>query len=654
MIKYVKDFMFPSNAGFSGSAGQQMVKGYARGGQPKGQAKVGKVMGEFGKGQLHSGSKSGPVVKNPKQAVAIALSEARKAGAKIPVRKAEGGIVTQDKPKSAYPKPETADAKKKREQSAQDVMERAAKHADELAKGPGYKKGGEVKKYAYGGKAVPIVPNRMALIKAREAAAEAPREARNAAVRKAKAEELLPANKAAREKTLARREAAGMGEIRIPTAVLSDQAVRQMGGVVPFVDARPPAGYTGSYQYPHGVNEKTYVQTKMKKGGAVKKADGGKVNPAVMPGRSGSSNRPANTGLARAAEMSGRTMPVTGRPAMKKGGKVVEKGTGEVYASKAAMKRHEARESAAEEAAEHGKARGGRILPIQDRKIRPPRMNRFAARPPAQYMPEPVAMPLPYEPEPELITYTPQERMKRISGGYVPGTPYQNESAPYQNEQDLTVTTDMGLEATMRRLALESALKNQKLDLLRNEYPGTFPKPDPIVRISPIEEPGYYDPYPVKPPMSLPDGDLWRDNPDLPPLDGGRQPTQEIMMPEPESYPQASYDPFSSYYAKGGRVGKNGKAMGGRMETRDVVSRETKASPRSMMQRGSSEKMRRYEGQRPNVVPMVMKKGGYAEGGKASDLAQDKRMVKAAVHKHEKAMHPGKPMTKLRKGGMAC
>ena len=43
------------------------------------QAKVGKVMGEFKAGELHSGSKTGPVVKNPKQAVAIALSEGRKA-----------------------------------------------------------------------------------------------------------------------------------------------------------------------------------------------------------------------------------------------------------------------------------------------------------------------------------------------------------------------------------------------------------------------------------------------------------------------------------------------------------------------------------------------------------------------------------------------
>ena len=35
-------------------------------------------MHEWGQGQLHSGSKTGPVVKNQKQAVAIALSEQRK------------------------------------------------------------------------------------------------------------------------------------------------------------------------------------------------------------------------------------------------------------------------------------------------------------------------------------------------------------------------------------------------------------------------------------------------------------------------------------------------------------------------------------------------------------------------------------------------
>lgn len=37
------------------------------------------VMSKFGAGKLHSGSKSGPPVKNRKQAVAIMLSEKRKA-----------------------------------------------------------------------------------------------------------------------------------------------------------------------------------------------------------------------------------------------------------------------------------------------------------------------------------------------------------------------------------------------------------------------------------------------------------------------------------------------------------------------------------------------------------------------------------------------
>ena len=39
------------------------------------------------KGKLHSGSKDGPKVKNPKQAIAIGLSEARKKGAKVPDKK---------------------------------------------------------------------------------------------------------------------------------------------------------------------------------------------------------------------------------------------------------------------------------------------------------------------------------------------------------------------------------------------------------------------------------------------------------------------------------------------------------------------------------------------------------------------------------------
>ena len=60
---------------------KDMYAGYAKGGAvtkqtPKQTKKVAKVMGEFKEGTLHSG-KGGKVVKSPKQAIAIALSEAK-------------------------------------------------------------------------------------------------------------------------------------------------------------------------------------------------------------------------------------------------------------------------------------------------------------------------------------------------------------------------------------------------------------------------------------------------------------------------------------------------------------------------------------------------------------------------------------------------
>lgn len=41
-------------------------------------SKLAKVMGEYKRGMLHSGSKKGPVVGSRAQAIAIAMSEARK------------------------------------------------------------------------------------------------------------------------------------------------------------------------------------------------------------------------------------------------------------------------------------------------------------------------------------------------------------------------------------------------------------------------------------------------------------------------------------------------------------------------------------------------------------------------------------------------
>jgi hypothetical protein len=73
---------------------EPLVPVFKKGGAVKGE-KIAKVMREYKEGKLHSGSKKGPVVKNPKQAMAIALSEARAA------RKAEGGLTSYEESGSA-------------------------------------------------------------------------------------------------------------------------------------------------------------------------------------------------------------------------------------------------------------------------------------------------------------------------------------------------------------------------------------------------------------------------------------------------------------------------------------------------------------------------------------------------------------------------
>jgi Family of unknown function (DUF6496) len=50
---------------------------------PKASRSVERAMREMERGELHSG-RSGKIVRNPRQAIAIGLSEAREAGVKMP------------------------------------------------------------------------------------------------------------------------------------------------------------------------------------------------------------------------------------------------------------------------------------------------------------------------------------------------------------------------------------------------------------------------------------------------------------------------------------------------------------------------------------------------------------------------------------------
>lgn len=67
--------------------------------------------------------------------------------------------------------------------------------------------------------------------------------------------------------------------------------------------------------------------------------------------------------------------------------------------------------------------------------------------------------------------------------------------------------------------------------------------------------------------------------------------------------------------------------------------------------------MYQHEGEGRKKARALLNRTGYRAGGhveareKASDEAQDRKMIAAAVHKHERHDHPGKPLTKLAEGG---
>lgn len=75
------------------------------------QKKVGKVMHEYKHGQLKSGGRK--KVKNRKQAVAIALSEARRSGAKVPPKKGAKKSATKKKSTSRKKSTRKSSSRKK-------------------------------------------------------------------------------------------------------------------------------------------------------------------------------------------------------------------------------------------------------------------------------------------------------------------------------------------------------------------------------------------------------------------------------------------------------------------------------------------------------------------------------------------------------------
>ena len=125
------------------------------------------------------------------------------------------------------------------------------------------------------------------------------------------------------------------------------------------------------------------------------------------------------------------------------------------------------------------------------------------------------------------------------------------------------------------------------------------------------------------------------------------------------------------YYKKGGKVGY---AEGGNAQSdKELAAKEDARADKALrdQQKGYKDHYKREEAENRAdrkaaqdalmYIPRKIGEGakaaydavmGKKKGGEVhSDVAMDKKVIKKAVHKHEAAMHPGKPMTKLKKGG---
>lgn len=94
-------------------------------------------------------------------------------------------------------------------------------------------------------------------------------------------------------------------------------------------------------------------------------------------------------------------------------------------------------------------------------------------------------------------------------------------------------------------------------------------------------------------------------------------------------------------YAKGGHVMGNVGTMADPFKAGGGHSTE-----------GMASKMTRNNHVTP--IQMTAKPAGYSKYAKGGTVGTDaSKMAKVDVHKHERKLHPGKPLTPLKKGGMA-
>ena len=125
------------------------------------------------------------------------------------------------------------------------------------------------------------------------------------------------------------------------------------------------------------------------------------------------------------------------------------------------------------------------------------------------------------------------------------------------------------------------------------------------------------------------------------------------------------------YYKKGGKVGY--AEGGGAQSDKELAVKEDARADKALrdQQKGYKDHYKREEAENRAdrkaaqdalmYIPRKIGQGaksaydavmGKKKGGEVhSDVAMDKKVIGKAVHKHEAAMHPGKPMTKLKKGG---